>query len=387
MMDINVVFCNILFNRNQVKSCSLQRNRGREYRIIFKEHPPINGNRKYKEKCEKMNGLAKRTAWLVFLCLFFLTSCSDQTSKEEEMMNKDKNVQQQEQSDQKKSKSEKPEENNRENQPITIDVVDPNLNKIIKTIKPIEMGYGTDYNKYKKAIEDWSMRIARGNESKSGYDQRMIPDRIGTDGKIIKGKPRQILEESELIEKIINNSKYGGTVELPLYVTESGYKQEDVPYLGEVVVASYTTYFDSSVIGRSKNIELSAKAINNVILGKQDIFSFNTTVGPSDEAHGYQKAKEAVNGELVDGIGGGICQTSSTLYNAIDQLKVTYIEKHHHSIDVGYVPKGRDATVSYGGVDFRFQNTVGIPLLIKANVKGGSLTVEIRTSSAYKNAI
>ena len=68
-----------------------------------------------------------------------------------------------------------------------------------------------------------------------------------------------------------------------------------------------------------------------------------------------------------DGHWGGICQTSSTLFNAVDQIPVKFVERHHHSLDVGYVPKGRDATVSYGGLDFRFQNTTDVPFLIKAS--------------------
>jgi len=170
-------------------------------------------------------------------------------------------------------------------------------------------------------------------------------------------------------------------------VTESGYKPEDVAHLGEVVVASYTTYFNSSVTGRNRNIELSAQAIDNVIVGVGDHFSFNTTVGPSDEAHGYQPAQEAINGKLVMGIGGGICQTSSTLFNAVDQLGVDYVEWHHHSVTVGYVPAGRDATVSYGGKDFRFLNTTGAPFLIKPIYGNGSLTVEIRTSKEYESVL
>ncbi|WP_207222924.1 VanW family protein [Vibrio vulnificus] len=139
--------------------------------------------------------------------------------------------------------------------------------------------------------------------------------------------------------------------------------------------------------GRTKNIELSAEAINNIILGEGDHFSFNTTVGPSDEAHGYHPAEEAINGKLVMGIGGGICQTSSTLYNAVDKVGVSYVEKHHHSVTVGYVPKGRDATVSYGGKDFRFENTTDIPLLVKANFGNGVLTIEIRTAKKYEGML
>lgn len=266
---------------------------------------------------------------------------------------------------------------------IVVDVVDPNTKMIIKTFHPKEMGFETNREKYKQEIEKWAKDTARGTEISSGYDQRMVLDKIAANGEIIKGKPMIILEEEELVEKIMNASVSGGTVELPLYVTQSGYKPEDVHLLGEVVVASYTTYFNPNVTGRNKNIELSANAINNVIVGVNDHFSFNTTVGPSDAAHGYQKAMEAVNGKLVEGIGGGICQTSSTLFNAVDKLGVTYIERHHHSVNVGYVPKGRDATVSYGGVDFRFQNTTGAPFLIKAYTNKGSITVEVRTAKKY----
>ncbi|WP_144548194.1 VanW family protein [Bacillus sp. X1(2014)] len=274
-----------------------------------------------------------------------------------------------------------------EPKPITVNVIDPNTKSIIKSFLPVDLGFGTNNDAYKKEIEKWAKELARGTKTNPGYDQRMVLDKIDTNGQIIKGKPRIILEESELVEKVLTASAAGGDVELPLYVTESGYKPEDVKRLGEVVVATYTTRFNSGVVGRSKNIKLSADAIDNVIVGAGDIFSFNTTVGPSDAAHGYQKAKEIVNKKLVDGIGGGICQTSSTLFNSVDQLGVSYIEKHHHSLSVGYVPAGRDATVSYGGPDFKFQNTTGAPFLIKSIYKKGSLTIEVRTSAAFQALI
>jgi vancomycin resistance protein YoaR len=324
---------------------------------------------------------------ILVVSLIGLVGCSKATSKEEQLEKKIAELEKKIEEEQKekeealKEQEEKEKEaKEEEEQVIMVDVVDPNTKKVIKTINPVEMGYGTDNEKYKAEIESWVTELARGSDNSVGYDQRMIPDKIGKNGEIVKGKPRIILEESELVEKVMNASEKGEAVELPLYVYESGYKQEEAAYLSEVVVASYTTQFNSGVAGRSKNIELSAAAINNVILGTNDIFSFNTTVGPSDAAHGYQPAPEILNGKLVDGIGGGICQTSSTLFNAVDKLGVSYIEWHHHSLNVGYVPKGRDATVSYGGLDFRFENTTGIPLLIKAIVHEGSLTVEIRTS-------
>ncbi len=271
--------------------------------------------------------------------------------------------------------------------PIVVEIVDPQSLEIIHIISPQELGYETDPESYKKKIEQLAQQLARGTETVVGLDKRMVLDKLDGNGQVIKGSPLVILKESELVERVLAASVTGGKVEMPLYITESGYYLEDIPYLEDVVVASYTTYFSSSDVGRNKNIELSAKAINNVIVGSGDTFSFNTVVGPRDEKNGYQPAPEIINKKLVMGIGGGICQTSSTLFNAVDQLPIKFVERHHHSLDVGYVPKGRDATVSYGGLDFRFQNTSDVPFLIKATYGKDFLTIEIRTSEKYKELI
>lgn len=264
-----------------------------------------------------------------------------------------------------------------------VHIVDPNTLEIIHTISPLELGYETNSEIYKKKVEQLAKELARGTDAKAGYDKRMVLDRIDEDGQIIKGSPMTVLKERELVEKILAASVTGGDVEMPLYVTESGYSFEDIPYLEEVVVASYTTYFNTADAGRNKNIELSAKAIHNVIVGSGDYFSFNTVVGPRDEANGYQPAPEIINKKIVMGIGGGICQTSSTLFNTVDQIPIKIVERHHHSLDIGYVPKGRDATVAYGSLDFRFQNTNDVPFLIQAIYEKDSLTIEVRTAKKY----
>ncbi|WP_040209722.1 VanW family protein [Neobacillus jeddahensis] len=318
---------------------------------------------------------------LVAVSLMGLAACSEQKTKKTEAK---ESAQEQKNKNEQKVKEEKKKE---EDIPVFINIVDPNTKSIIKTFNPKELGYKTDDEKYKAEIANLTKEIARGTKETPGYDKRMILDRLDANGQIIKGTPQTILEEEELANKIIQASVKGGDVELPLYATESGYKREEAAQLGEVVVASFSTSFNSGIAGRTQNIALSAAAIHNVIIGSEDSFSFNTTVGPSDAEHGYQPAPEIVEGKLVDGIGGGICQTSSTLYNAIDQLAVSYIEKHHHSLHVGYVPTGRDATVSYGGKDFRFKNTTGVPLLLKTIVKKGSLTVEVRTAKIYQSQL
>lgn len=327
---------------------------------------------------------------LFIVCFIGLAGCSGKTAGDNEPEKKAAEEKSEEDKTKEEAKAEeqaKEEEKKEEIKPVVVNVIDPDAKTVLKTFSPAEMGFGEDDEKYKADLSQWAKEIARGTDTIKGYDQRMTLDKIGPDGNIIKGQPEIILEESELVDKIFAASVSGGDVELPLYVSESGYDPADVPHLGEVIVASYSTNFNSGVAGRTKNIELSAEAINNIILGEGDHFSFNTTVGPSDEAHGYQPAEEAINGKLVMGIGGGICQTSSTLYNAVDKVGVSYVEKHHHSVTVGYVPKGRDATVSYGGKDFRFENTTGIPLLVKANFGNGVLTIEIRTAKKYEGML
>ncbi|MFJ8064313.1 VanW family protein [Psychrobacillus sp. NPDC096426] len=275
----------------------------------------------------------------------------------------------------------------KETKPLVVNIIDPNTLEIIKTLIPQDLGYETDFETYKKEIEQLAYELARGTETEAGYDKRMVLDRMGEDGQIVKGSPRIILKESELVDRVLEASINGNDVKIPLYVTESDYYVEDIPHLEEVLIASYTTYFNISDVDRNKNIELSAKAINNVVVGSGDIFSFNTMTGPRDTENGYQPAPEIINKKLVMGIGGGVCQTSSTLFNVVDQLPVKYVERHHHSLDVGYVPKGRDATVSYGSLDFRFQNTSRAPFLVKAIYGNGLLTIEVRTSKKYEDTL
>jgi vancomycin resistance protein YoaR len=339
--------------------------------------------------------MAKRNwiiSLLVAICII-VTGCNGQTAKEKEakaaelQQKIEKEKKSQEEKKLAEAKKREEERKREEARPIYVNIIDPNTKEKVKTFNTKDLGYLTNLDNYKEEIAKLTRELARGTESKPGYDKRLVPDKLDENGNIIKGTPQQVLDEEELANKIMLVSEKGGNVDLPLYVNASGYQTEEASQLDDVVVASYTTHFNSGTLGRTKNIELSAKAINNVILGTNDNFSYNSTVGPSDAEHGYQKAPEINYGKLVEGYGGGICQTSSTLYNAIDQLAVQYIEKHHHSLTVGYVPKGRDATVSYGGKDFRFQNTSGIPLVLKAIVNKGSITVEVRTSKTYQTQI
>lgn len=331
-----------------------------------------------------MKGMAVKKIYMIMICSLILVGCSESSDSKEQLKERITQLEQQvEELKRESTKEQKDTDKKIEEGTSIIHLIDPSSEEIIFSFTPAELGFSTNLDRYKKEIEQLAMELARGTVNKPGYDQRMVLDKINENGELVKGKPQVILKEKELVEKILAASETGGNIELPIYMTESGYNQNEITDLDNVVIASYTTYFNSTDVGRSSNIKLSANAISNVIVGIEDIFSFNTTVGPRTKETGYQPALEIVNGEFEMGIGGGICQTSSTLFNTVDQLGVHYVERHHHSIDIGYVPKGRDATVSYGSLDFRFQNTTGVPFMIQASTTKDSITIKLTTSEKY----
>lgn len=130
--------------------------------------------------------------------------------------------------------------------------------------------------------------------------------------------------------------------------------------------------------GRNVNIETAAAAINNYLLLPGEVFSFNRGVGPRTVERGYELAPIIVGNAVVPGLGGGICQVSSTLYNAVLAAKLEVVERYPHSLPVGYVPPGRDATVS-DYLDFQFRNSSDRLVLIKTACWGGWIDIRIFT--------
>lgn len=143
------------------------------------------------------------------------------------------------------------------------------------------------------------------------------------------------------------------------------------------LVAAYTTTFDPADVNRTANIVLGAQKLNGTIIWPGETVSFNTLVGPRDKAHGFKEALEIVDGEFVPGIGGGICQVSSTLYNVALLANLRIVERYNHAKLLHYVPLGRDATVVYGALDFKFANDTVWPLLIMAEVDGPKLCIAL----------
>lgn len=143
------------------------------------------------------------------------------------------------------------------------------------------------------------------------------------------------------------------------------------------LLAKFSTNYNTRDTDRTTNLRLAAEKINGTVLMPGETFSYNTVVGERTIAAGYKEAAMYQNGEVVDGLGGGICQISTTLYNAVLYSNLEIVERRNHQFVPSYASAGRDATVVYGSIDFRFKNTRNYPVKILCTVSGGVAKCEI----------
>lgn len=142
-------------------------------------------------------------------------------------------------------------------------------------------------------------------------------------------------------------------------------------------IGSYSTWFHGSP-ARYENIATALKSINNTVVWPGEEFSFNETTGPRTAERGYLPAPIILNGGFDMDYGGGVCQVASTVYNAALTAGMSVIERHRHTKPVHYVPEGKDATVSYGDLDLRFQNNRNGPVIMKTSIYNGRIYVELK---------
>lgn len=147
----------------------------------------------------------------------------------------------------------------------------------------------------------------------------------------------------------------------------------DYPY----ELATYTSYYRSSDETRTANLKAAVSKLNNIKIPDDAVFSFNQTVGKRTITAGYETAKVINGGEFVDGLGGGVCQVSSTLFECVLRANVEIVYRTNHSLEIGYVPLGGDATVQWNSKDFKFKNTLGCDVRINMTCEGGKLTCKL----------
>ena len=142
-----------------------------------------------------------------------------------------------------------------------------------------------------------------------------------------------------------------------------------------VLAGSCTTSFSGSSSNRIGNIRIAAGNINNLVVMPGQEISVSDAIRPRTSANGYKPAGTYVNGRTVQSVGGGICQVSSTVYNAVKNAGLEILERHPHSMPVHYLPLGLDAAISSGSKDMRFRNPWSAPVILQAYTKGNNLTV------------
>lgn len=145
----------------------------------------------------------------------------------------------------------------------------------------------------------------------------------------------------------------------------------------EDLIGHSITIFNNEDKGRTENIKIAVDVIDNRVLMPGEEFSFNDSTGPRSADAGYKDASVIVNGEFVIGIGGGICQVSTTLYQAALKSDLQITSRKNHGLPVGYVPMGQDATVAYDYIDFKFKNNKEYPIYIESFIKGQELHVKL----------
>lgn len=254
----------------------------------------------------------------------------------------------------------------------SISLIDPRDGKEVKTIDLEGLGYFESEEKFQKEITKVVKELGKK------VDTQMVAARVGSDGSWQPGESGYELMEKEFVDQIMNVGMWESSYQLPIKEHKPVAMQSDASGSG-TVLGRYETDMGATTGGRIENIRLSAQSSSGIILGKGDRYSFNAIIGNTTPDKGYQLGKEIVNGKLVDGYGGGVCQTSSTLYNAADRAGLKMVQRTTHSKEVGYVPKGRDATIAYPYLDLVFENPYDHPVKLVMYTEGQKLIAEVRS--------
>lgn len=296
--------------------------------------------------------------------------------------------------------------NNKEYRLIIKDVVSEyNINQLTDEImsygkegnfvqKFCKMAFGEDIdykftiNTNDNLIKNFIKDIAEDTNKKLKEPEVIID---GENIKYVEGKDGIKLDENELLseiqKRIEEDNIYNKDIKINAkYKNESpNISIEDLKKVNSKI-STYSTNYGAGG-GRGRNIELAAKQLDNMILMPGDEFSYEKALGDITIENGYSYAPVIVNGELKDGVGGGVCQVSSTLYNTQLKAGIVPTERRNHSKAVNYVPRGLDATLATGSIDYKFKNTHNYPIVINTKAGGGTLTIEFWSNEKALNGI
>lgn len=216
-----------------------------------------------------------------------------------------------------------------------------------------------------KVYAEIHKEVTDAHLEKSAEGNKIVPHVVGVDFDLEAAK-------------VAYEKTPGEVIRIPLTLTQPKVLTKHLEVnLFKYCLAEIETHFSPKKVARTANVRLSASLINGTVLNPGEEFSYNKAVGPRTASRGFKEASIFSQGEVVDGIGGGICQTSSTLYMAAVRANMKITERTNHSFYVDYTPKGEDATVVYGSLDFKFKNTSAYPIKIVATSKNNYIRVKI----------
>jgi len=250
-------------------------------------------------------------------------------------------------------------------------------NRIVVWRKGYEVHFQTEFNPQK--FEDFQNKI-------SSLIDRMPRDAYIEGNRIIESKIGVKLDSEKFKEEInktlinLDDKKY--ILNIPVITVDPKITTQNI--LKELAIdgelGTYPTSLENKEENTIYNIRLASEVINGILIKPQDIFSFNKYVGPAEKADGYKESTIIANGVFVNGYGGGICQVSSTLYNALLLANLPIVERYNHSVygeATKYVPLGQDAAIFYGFKDLRFKNNSDHMIVIFSKVFRDTLQVSI----------
>lgn len=255
-----------------------------------------------------------------------------------------------------------------------------NLIKRYKELKDIEQGnvvlpleYSFDIQKLREWVESSvsAYNIAPVNATVKRENGKFIY----TDE--IAGSKVNVEQTVQAISDAVNNwSRQDLLVEAVMEEDKPQYTRESVE-LCNTIIGSFTTDFSSSASGRAANLENGARLINNYVLYPGEVFSAYKVLTPFTKENGYHLAGAYLNGIVVDSLGGGVCQVSTTLYNAVLEAELEVVERHPHSMTISYVDLSRDAAIAGTYKDLKFRNNTDAPIVIEAYTKNRKITFNI----------
>lgn len=243
------------------------------------------------------------------------------------------------------------------------------ISSIKKNKKDIKLKFDYDNKKIKEKIINIAEEL----------DLQAIDSKISIENGVISSseeKDGYKVEQEKLFSQIEKNIDKLEDIEIPMETLKAKYKKEYYKNINGVIGESVTS-FNSSGPGRINNIKISARAFNGKVVHPGEILSYNSTIGTINRQAGYQNAPVIIDGELEPGIGGGVCQTSTTLYNALLSADLTVTERSHHSIPSSYMDKGLDAVVVENYLDLKFKNDFDYPIYISSWVSGKTVYFKV----------